>query len=43
MVEPEIIMLITPAQETDASRSLYMEGQAEPSRESGSPRLINAR
>ena len=43
MVQAEIIIETTPAQESSAPRPSYMLGQAEPSTASGRPRLINAR
>ena len=43
IVQTEIISVITPAHETDASRSECITGQAEPSKESGNPKLIKAR
>ena len=43
MVPPEISMEITPAQDMGTFSCPYMEGQAEPRRESGRPRLMKAR
>ena len=42
MVPSEMIMERMPAQETGTPSSGYMVGQADPSRESGRPRLIKA-
>ena len=42
-VQADIIMDIIPAKETGTPSWGYMLGQAEPSRESGRPRLIKAR
>lgn len=41
-VPQDTIMEIMPAKDMGASNSFCMEGHAEPSRESGSPRLIKA-
>ena len=41
-VPQETIMEITPAKDKGAPKSMCMTGQAEPSRESGSPKLIKA-
>jgi len=43
IVPPAIIMLMIPAQDTGTFNAPYITGHAEPRRESGSPRLINAR
>ena len=43
IVPPAIIIEIIPAKDMDVSNSLYITGQPEPSKESGNPRLINAR
>ena len=43
IVPAEIIIDMIPAYETGTPNSWYMVGHAEPSRESGSPRLIKAR
>ena len=43
MVEREMMRLMTPAEEREAPSSVCMTGQAEPRRESGSPREMNAR
>ena len=43
MVPPEMIMVTTPAKEAGTPNCGWITGHAEPSRESGSPRLINAR
>ena len=42
MVPAAMIMETAPAAETEAPNSTCMTGQAEPSSESGSPRLIKA-
>ena len=42
MVPSEMIMERIPAQDTGTPSSGYMVGQADPSRESGRPRLIKA-
>ena len=41
IVPNEIMMEIMPAQETDTLNSVYMVGHADPSKASGSPKLIN--
>jgi hypothetical protein len=41
-VPHEIIMVTIPAYERDTSNCSYIVGHAEPSKESGSPRLIKA-
>ena len=43
MVQAEMIMVTIPAALIGIPISWYISGQAEPSRESGSPRLMNAR
>ena len=43
MVPPAMIIEITPAKESGAPNCSCISGQAEPSSESGSPRLIKAR
>ena len=43
MVPAAMIMEITPAKESSAPKSRRMTGQAEPSSESGRPRLMKAR
>ena len=43
MVPPEMIMVTMPMYETGTLSSRWMTGQPEPKRESGSPRLMNAR
>ena len=43
IVPAAIIIEMMPAEETEVPSSGYMTGHAEPSRESGSPRLMNAR
>lgn len=43
MVHTEMIMVTMPAHDTFAPSSWCMTGQAAPSSESGSPRLIKAR
>jgi hypothetical protein len=40
-VPPQVITEAYPATGTGTSRCLYIEGRAEPRKESGSPRLIN--
>lgn len=42
MVPPAMIMVMIPAKETGTPSSPCITGQAEPTRESGRPRLINA-
>ena len=43
MVPKEMIMDRMPAWDTGTPSSGYMDGHADPSRESGRPRLMNAR
>lgn len=43
IVPPEIIIETMPIYEIGTSKEILSAGQAEPRRESGSPRLINAR
>ncbi len=42
IVEAEIIIDIMPCSDSSAPNSTLITGHAEPSKESGSPRLINA-
>ena len=43
MVPPDMFMDMMPENDMGTPKPSYMEGQADPSRESGSPRLINDR
>ncbi|GIP14738.1 hypothetical protein J40TS1_03800 [Paenibacillus montaniterrae] len=43
IVPPAIIIEISPAEPIDAPISGHMTGHADPSKESGSPKLINAK
>ena len=43
MVPKQMIMETIPARETGTPSSPYIDGQAAPRRESGRPRLMNAR
>jgi len=43
IVPPDIIIEIIPALSIDTPKPLYMDGHALPNRESGNPKLINAK